>query len=489
MIRKIRDARQRTSVARPTMPLLRWVPELSPHLSEPRWLGPFVEMLERGRKWVCDRRDGIENDDRVKACASVPPGHAKSTTVHHWVALLLAEDPTLRIGYGTYDADFAAVNVAACRKLVEEAQVAIGEIDRADTFTTVAGGCVVGFGLLAPPTGRRFDVIVIDDPYRSRQEAESRAIREKVVRGVRSDLMSRQPAGGSLFVIIHTRWHPDDLIGTLTKRKGKGAWESVNLPALNRDGEPLAPHLWSKDMLAEVRAESEYDWWSLYMGEPRAPGGTLFLDAPAIIETAEPGAHVYACGFDIARGEHEKDDEHGLCVMRKSTSEKTRTPVVQKLEVIAERGPMTDVETRDEAGRAIRKPGFVRHLIGVAQRYPGIRFVIYMTQRETATLRLIEHVCGIKIHMRDARKAGTKWDRAGSGYSQAWNQKRVQLVSGPWVAADVREHVLFTGKDGEPDARVDSGCAAYDELVERVPASGGKARSTGEGSEVDRLHV
>lgn len=495
--RKLRDGRVRTMTPRGFGSLMGLVPELRPGFREPDHLGPMFDGLERVRAWARARREG-EWLAPLRLLYATPPGHFKSSSLHTFVAGLLAEDPTLRIGYGTYDGDFAAENVAEIRKLVSPGdagdelardeeppptmQVPIGNVDRAGYFTTAAGGCVMGFGLLAPPMGRRFHLVIVDDPYRSRQEAESRAIREKVVRGVRSDLMSRQVAGGSCFIIIHTRWHVDDLIGVLTRRKG--AWEYRNLPALKEDGTPLAPDVWSLEMLEEVRAESEYDWWSLYMGQPRAPGGTVFFDGPALYDRLEEsGAYLYSIGIDLSRSAKEKSDPHAYAVLRRKADDPSRTPVVDVVEVHEEVGPISDV---DQGGRRI--PGFLRHLVRLAKAYPGARFVMYVGRAEENMLGLIATLA-VKIAPMDARLVGPKYRRAEAGYAPAWNGGRVRLPRvAPWVGPTITEHTTWTGLEGERDNRIDACVAAYDDLAtgRKLPVKW-KSKTQAEGSESERM--
>ena len=505
VVRKIRDARSRVSVPRKPGRLLDWVPELSPQYRSPTHLRPIVDELERVREWVRVRRDyGVDQlaaSDRVRLCASVPPGHWKSVTLHHFVAALLCEDQALKIGYGTYDFDFAALNVAEIRKLVVEAGVPLGDVDRAGEFHTAAGGCVVGFGLLAPPTGRRFHVVIVDDPYRSRQEAESAAIREKVVRGIRSDLLSRQVAGGSCFIIFHTRWHIEDAIGVLTKRKGKGAWTYINLPAIQENGAPLLPDVWTLDMLEEARAESEHDWWSLYMGEPRPPGGTLFFDAPALVEDFETdGAWVHVCGIDLARGEKQKNDPHAFALTRRAATDKSKTPTIDILDWLEEKGPIAEVDQLDEVtGRRVQKPGFLRHLERIAELYPGTVFVMYVGRTESSLVNLIAAATadktskrrGIKVHMLDSQ-GRTVWHRADSGYAQAWNHKRVRMRRrDPKTGKATTIHTGFVGGNAV-DHFISGVTAAYDWHAGVRPKGfagqgSGAPRTTGEGSEADRM--
>jgi predicted phage terminase large subunit-like protein len=86
------------------------------------------------------------------------------------------------------------------------------------------GSGVTGFGA---------SLIVVDDPVKSRAEAESETYRDKVWDWFNDDLYTRLEPDGAI-ILIQTRWHEDDLAGRLLKEMNEGGehWDVVNLPAL-----------------------------------------------------------------------------------------------------------------------------------------------------------------------------------------------------------------------------------------------------------------
>jgi hypothetical protein len=68
----------------------------------------------------------------------------------------------------------------------------------------------VGAGI----TGHGGDLIIIDDPIKSREEAESAIFRERVFEWFTDDLYTRDEPGAAI-IIINTRWHHDDLYGRI----------------------------------------------------------------------------------------------------------------------------------------------------------------------------------------------------------------------------------------------------------------------------------
>ncbi len=106
-------------------------------------------------------------------------------------------------------------------------------VNRVSEWETTMGGGLRAVGVGAGVTGYGAKLIVIDDPVKSREQANSLRFRNRLWDWFNDDLYTRLEPGGSI-VLIQTRWHEDDLAGRLLKdaREGGEEWEVVNLPAL-----------------------------------------------------------------------------------------------------------------------------------------------------------------------------------------------------------------------------------------------------------------
>jgi len=62
--------------------------------------------------------------------------------------------------------------------------------------------------------------MVVDDPYKNREEADSEIIREKIWETFNEVVFTRLE-GGSV-IVCHTRWHEDDLIARLVVAERTG---------------------------------------------------------------------------------------------------------------------------------------------------------------------------------------------------------------------------------------------------------------------------
>ena len=71
--------------------------------------------------------------------------------------------------------------------------------------------------------------MIIDDPVKSRAEADCETVRERVGEWFRADLLTRLKPGAKI-VLVMTRWHEDDLGGRLLAEMDAGGrrWEVLS---------------------------------------------------------------------------------------------------------------------------------------------------------------------------------------------------------------------------------------------------------------------
>lgn len=163
-----------------------------------------------------------------------------------------------------------------------------------------------GQGVGGSFTGKGADYIIIDDPIKGREAADSDAFRERLWNFWRNDLVSRLETNletGHLgqVLITQTRWHEDDLSGRLIEESKKLddaiQWKIISYPAIREDqddvsdpravGEALWPEKYSVAELAKFKTD-ERAWTSLYQQSPHPPGGALFKDTMFRFGPCEP---------------------------------------------------------------------------------------------------------------------------------------------------------------------------------------------------------
>lgn len=133
-------------------------------------------------------------------------------------------------------------------------------------------------------TGKGADFLLIDDPFKNSQEAQSKVIREKVWKWYTSTAFTRLEKNGSVLLTM-TRWHEDDLAGRLLEKEGD-EWVRISLPAIKEDnlnpidtrevGEALWPWKYNEEKLKSIRKTvGERDWISLYQQRPAPEEGGI----------------------------------------------------------------------------------------------------------------------------------------------------------------------------------------------------------------------
>lgn len=158
-------------------------------------------------------------------------------------------------------------------------------------------------GVSGTITGISGDLGIIDDPIKNRDDAESQVYRDNLKHWFTTTFRSRLVANpNSAIIIMHTRWHNDDLIGWLLnleeENQDADKWTLINLPAeldvipdkvkerkqyeayvtydKRNVGDLLWPNRLPKQTLLGIEAYDPDDYQALYMQRPVKPGGEMF---------------------------------------------------------------------------------------------------------------------------------------------------------------------------------------------------------------------
>lgn len=222
----------------------------------------------------------------------MPPGAAKST----YASILytpwhLAQRPNDNVIAASHTAELAEKFGRRVRNLIAEHSPVLGvglapDSQAAGRWETDSGGEYFAAGVGGAIAGRRADLVVIDDPIRSREDADSETVRNKIWDWYKSDLYTRLKPGGRI-VLIQTRWHEDDLAGRLLAdmQAGGDRWEVISLPALAEADDPLGrtvgQPLWPEwedtaNLERKRRAVGPRDWSALYQQRPAPEDGDYF---------------------------------------------------------------------------------------------------------------------------------------------------------------------------------------------------------------------
>jgi len=198
---------------------------------------------------------GILEDDQGRPARNIlvtmPPRHAKSTfSTVLFPAYYMARNPSRYILSCSYNAMLASDFGRQVRDRASGVEVQQAFPDfrmssdsrAADVWRTEMGGAYFGVGIGGTTTGRPANLLIVDDPTKSREDAESATQRNKIWDFYTAALSTRlQPdAKGQLpsQIVILTRWHPDDLAGRLMRTEDwkEGMWMHLDYPAIRKVG-------------------------------------------------------------------------------------------------------------------------------------------------------------------------------------------------------------------------------------------------------------
>jgi predicted phage terminase large subunit-like protein len=242
------------------------------------WDWPYLQLIDK-------HLDRITSGELRRLMLFLPPRHGKSEKVTiRYPVWRLAQDPTLRVIIGAYNQTLAERFSRKARGIAKRAGLRLSE-ERATAadWETTEGGGIRAVGVGSGVTGHGANAIIIDDPVKSRQEAESRAYRDRVYDWYTDDLYTRLEPNAAL-ILIQTRWHEDDLAGRILASDDGPNWTVISLPAeaeendpLGREiGEPLCPERYDTDALADRRRVlGSYGYNALYQQRPSPPEGGI----------------------------------------------------------------------------------------------------------------------------------------------------------------------------------------------------------------------
>jgi predicted phage terminase large subunit-like protein len=237
----------------------------------------------------------MRSDDYDTLLVFAPPGSAKS---HHVSVVFppwwMAANPGLSVIAASHSAELAAKwgrrvrNIIAANALLLGATLAT-DSQAADRWALQEGGEYLAAGVQAGIAGFRADLGIIDDPFGSKEDAYSERIRERVWDWYINDFSARLKPNAKR-VVMHTRWHMDDLAGRIIEHAAATGQKIriLRLPAIAEADDPLGrkpgEYLWDEpdgyDYAAFLRRRqtetAPLEWAALYQQEPVPESGGFF---------------------------------------------------------------------------------------------------------------------------------------------------------------------------------------------------------------------
>jgi predicted phage terminase large subunit-like protein len=299
---------------------------------------PFVERFNPDyqagwvHKDICQRLEQFSKDVSEKKSPRLmlfmPPRHGKSTLASvAFPAWHLGRHPNHEFISCSYSGSLAMGFSRKVRQLLREPTYKSAFKTRldatsqsAEAWLTTDGGGFVAAGVGGGITGKGAHILVIDDPVKNRDEAESQNARDSSWDWYTSTAYTRLAPGGGVLVIL-TRWHDDDLAGRLLKAATDNGeqWEVVNYPAraeidepFRKAGEALHRERYDEEALSRIeKAVGPRDWSALYQQNPVADDGDYFTrDMIQYYERDEVDLSQmrFYAAWDLAIGKKDRND-------------------------------------------------------------------------------------------------------------------------------------------------------------------------------------
>lgn len=426
------------------LPLLDFVPKATPTYERPKHLAAIADVFERSERGP------------VRVLISAPPQHGKTQTIEHGLLRRMLRRQRSRNAYVSYQIKRGEKIGLETQWLAKRMALEL-EGTRGDWRLPNESSCIFT-GIDGGLTGNPIDgILIIDDPHKDRAAAESSREREHVIDWYNSVAVTRMHPGASI-VLVSTRWHPDDLYGTLA---AMGGWEQICLPAINDEGAPLWPERRSLEFLNGQRdTVGEYEWASMWQGVPRTRGNAVFRDVHYY--DSIPEGYRVGGGVDVAYTDKTSSD-YCAAVMMASVVRGGGKPVYYVLNVIREHSS---------------PPAFAARLRTLAAAYPGSWFLWYTSTTEKGLADLLREGDGKRVPIMAQIAKADKFVRA-QPFAAAWNDGRVLLPrDAPWLSTFVGEVCSFTGTGDRHDDQVDAAAACFDLLARGAPGANGPAPRT-----------
>lgn len=409
-------------------------------------------------------QETIECGGRLILSASVR--HSKSQTASRWTpARFIGANPDKRVILAGHQAEFAAAWGRAARDILtehgpDEFGIAVSRRSVAANRWDIEGheGGMITVGVGGSPIGRGADLMIIDDPIKSYQDAMSPLVRKRVQDWWTGTMASRIEPGGAV-ILCMARWHEDDLAGFLL-REDPEHWRELRLPAVCDDpdsdplgrglGEPLWPERWPKEDLDRRRREvslslGEVVWLAQYQQRPAPPGGGMFPEKKWRFTRYKrlPAELRWVRAWDLAATDGKGDYTASCRMARLEDGRVVIDGVVRgQWDSFTVRQEMRRAAAEDPEGTEIEIP-----------QDPG---QAGKDQAQQLAAMLAGHNVSVKP------VTGSKEVRA-TGYAAQQQAGNVALVVGDWNGAWVAEHAAFPR--GTHDDQVDAAATAFNALV------------------------
>jgi len=294
----------------------------------------FEPLYQAGwvHKLICEELENFFDDCKAgkspRLMLFMPPRGGKSLIAsHYFPAWALGHRPDFEFISTSYSSQLAETFSRKARGLLKDPSYHAVFKTRLDESTQAVGqwlttkkGGYVAAGVGGGITGKGAHCLIIDDPVRNQEDADSYTVREMQKGWYESTAYTRLAPGGGV-LIIQTRWHLDDLSGWLEDKSDNGSGDKfkvIRFPAVatedeqfRKEGEALHPDRYDLTALERIKqAVGPRTWASLYQQNPVPDDGVYFKKPTFHWYDSLPDASTlrFYSSWDLAIGVKEVND-------------------------------------------------------------------------------------------------------------------------------------------------------------------------------------
>jgi predicted phage terminase large subunit-like protein len=458
----------------------------SPDFERPDHLGELCEALDLSMRKPCF------------ILVEAAPRHGKTEVLMHHMARHIKFRPRENVIYCSYASQLALRKSRRTRALAARAGALVTAegtrgFDQLDPskavsyWQTAEGGAFMAGGRGGAYVGDGAKLIVMDDLYKNRVEAESEKISDSVFEDLfQGTLYTRLEPGGSI-VSNHQPWNDRDINARLRAWARETGIEliEVRLPAVRKPrydsrgrlvgGKVLWEKRWPLPELAKIQGTiGDYNFESQYQCNRVPKGARVFKVAECVRYTTPRRDHVVpAASCDPGIEKDVKRDPSAFIVGHGYLDSRGSTCIDL---LLAHEVNIEIPETVDELEAINKQHSVARILI---EEVSGFKSVSQIARRLDAERRRRVEV-EAQLPLQSVVPVGSKWIRA-LPTATAIKQGRIRVPAGaPWVEALEKQLRNFTGKPGGQDNLVDALTQLYDWFELRLRSLRSRGRHGGE---------
>lgn len=251
-------------------------------------LNPAYEYVDYQQERMIPALEAVERGEIERLMIFMPAGHSKTEiATKAFVPWFLSRNPNkntilvchtdpLAKDFGGHIRDTMTTSDAHMAIFPE---VRVNNQNRASNFfRTNKGNSFYAFGMDGGVTGRRGDLLVIDDPIKTLDDALSDTVQNQLYNTYSAVLKDRMRPGFRI-VVAMTRWSVRDLAARILEAEGK-RWKVLVLRAeeIDAEGKGTGKYLWEsfygKERYEEAK-EDDFIWNAKWQQAP-----TAFISQP-----------------------------------------------------------------------------------------------------------------------------------------------------------------------------------------------------------------